>query len=220
MNGAPVTAVIINFRTPDLVRRAVESFRSFYPSLPLLLIDNGSGDDSRRILESLRALAPADTLLMLNSSNRHHGPAMDQALHSVSTPFVLFIDSDCEVFRGGFIEAMLARAGEDRHCYAMGKKVFMNDRGFDVPEGPGAHPYIRPICMLVRREMYLQLPPFERHGAPCLVNMQAAWKAGFGLIHFPVEDYVRHEGRGTASRHGYRLGWRGRLNHLMNKIGL
>ncbi len=27
-------------------------------------------------------------------------------------------------------------------------------------------------------------------------------------------------GEATASRYGYRLGWRGRLNHLMNKIGL
>ena len=220
MSDAAVTAVVINFRTPDLTRRAVGSFRSFYPSVPLLLIDNGSGDESGQTLEHLRALAPGCTSVMMNPSNRHHGPAMDQALRSVNTPFALFIDSDCEVLKGGFVEAMLARAGEDRQNYAMGKKIFMNDRGFDVPERPGAHPYIRPICMLVRREFYLRLPPFERHGAPCLANMQAALASGYGLIHFPVEEYVRHEGRGTASRHGYRLGWRGRLNHFMNKIGL
>ncbi len=220
MNASVVTAVVINFRTPDFTRRAVESFRTFYPSLPLLLIDNGSGDGSRRTLEQLRALVPGNTGLILNESNRHHGPAMDQALQSAETPFVLFIDSDCEVLQGGFVEAMVARAGEDPRTYIVGKKIFMNDRGFDVPEHPGAHAYIRPICMLVRRERYLHLPPFERHGAPCLANMRAAQASGLGLIHFPVEEYVRHEGRGTASRHGYRLGWRGRLNHFMNKIGL
>jgi len=220
MNASAVTAVVINFRTPDLARRAVESFRSFYPTLPLLLIDNGSEDDSRRTLERVRALAPVNTELILNDANRHHGPAMDQALHSVRTPYVLFIDSDCEVLHGGFVEAMLARAGQNPRIYSVGKKIFMNDRGFDVPEQPGAHPYIRPICMLVRREFYLLLPPFERHGAPCLANMRAAQASGFDLIHFPVEDYVHHEGRGTAARHGYRLGWRGRLNHFMNKIGL
>ncbi len=220
MNALSLTTVIINFKTPDLTARAVESFRSVYPSLPLLLIDNGSGDDDRRVLERLCAVAPGTTRLLLNDVNRHHGPAMDQALHEVETPFVLFIDSDCEVLRGGFAEAMLMQVGEDSRGYVVGKKIFMNDRGFDVQEQPGAHPYIRPICMLVRRELYLQLPPFERHGAPCLANMRAAQASGFGLIHFPVEEYVRHEGRGTASRHGYRLGWRGRLNHLMNKIGL
>jgi glycosyltransferase involved in cell wall biosynthesis len=220
MEASAVTAVVINFRTADLTRRAVESFRSFYPSLPLLLIDNGSGDESRRTLEQLRDRAPGSTTLILNESNRHHGPGMDQALRCIRTPFVLFLDSDCEVLRGGFAEAMLARAGEDSRNYIVGKKIFMNDRGFDVQEQPGAHAYIRPICMLVRREVYLQLPPFERHGAPCLANMRAAQASGFELIHFPVEDFVRHEGRGTASRHGYRLGWRGRLNHFMNKIGL
>ena len=220
MNPSAVTAVVINFRTPDLTRRAVESFRSFYPSPPLLLIDNGSGDESRESLEQLCSQAPDRTRLILNESNVHHGPAMDQALHLVNTPFALFLDSDCEVLRGGFVEAMLARAGEDPRNYAVGKKIFMNDRGFDILEGPGAHPYIRPICMLVRREIYLQCPPFERHGAPCLANMRAAQASGFELVSFPVEDFVRHEGRGTASRYGYRLGWRGRLNHLMNKIGL
>jgi glycosyltransferase involved in cell wall biosynthesis len=220
MNAPGVTAVVINFRTPDLTRRAVESFRSFYPALPLLLVDNGSEDESGRTLEELRAVAPEKTTLILNPSNRHHGPAMDQALRTVDTPFVLFLDSDCEVVQGGFVEAMLARATEEHRNYIVGKKIFMNDRGFDVAEESGAHPYIRPICMLVRRELYLGLPPFERHGAPCLANMRAARTTGLGLIHFPVEEFVRHEGRGTASRHGYRLGWRGRLNHLMNKIGL
>jgi glycosyltransferase involved in cell wall biosynthesis len=184
------------------------------------VIDNGSDDDSRRILEELRMQVPEATTLMFNDSNRHHGPAMDQALRIVNTPFVLFLDSDCEVLQGGLVEAMLERASDDPRSYIVGKKIYMNDRGFDVPEQPGAHPYIRPICMLVRRDMYLPLPPFERHGAPCLANMRAARESGLGLVHFPVEDYVRHEGRGTASRHGYRLGWRGRLNHFMNKIGL
>jgi len=220
MNASEITTVIINFRTPDLTRRAVGSFRLFYPSLQLLLIDNGSEDESRRTVEQLRSLAPANTEVILNASNRHHGPAMDQALRSAGRPYVLFLDSDCEVLQGGFVEAMVARAGESRRNYAVGKRIFMNDRGFDVPEHHGGHPYIRPICMLVRRELYLQLPPFERHGAPCLANMRAAQASGFALVHFPVEEYVRHEGRGTASRHGYRLGWRGRLNHFMNKIGL
>ena len=220
MTTSQVTAVVINFRTPDLTRRAIESFRSFYPAVPLVMIDNDSDDESRRILTQLRDLAPGTTRLILNESNRHHGPAMDQALRSVDSPWVLFIDSDCEVLQGGFVEAMLARAGSEPESYVVGKKIYMNDRGFDISERPGAHPYIRPICMLVRRELYLRLPPFERHGAPCLANMRVARASGCALIDFPVHEYIRHEGRGTASRHGYRLGWRGRLNHLMNKIGL
>ena len=61
--------------------------------------------------------------------------------------------------------------------------------------------FVPSVCL--SDELYLDLPPFERHGAPCLANMQAARTAGFGFIHFPVEEFVRHEGeeppRATAT---------------------
>jgi hypothetical protein len=115
---------------------------------------------------------------------------------------------------------MIALIEHDPHGYAAGKRITMNRRGFDLPEGSIGHPYLRPICLLVRRDLYLTLPPFERHGAPCLRNMIAASQRGYALLHFPVEEYILHEGRGTAYRHGYRLGWRGKVNHFLNRIGL
>ncbi len=215
-----VTAVIINFRTPDLTERAVRSFRAAYPDERLLLIDNGSDDRSVDVLQAMQHLNAACTEIIANSVNRHHGPAMDQAIRATDAPLVFFLDSDCEVIRGGFLETMVALIEADQRNYAVGKRVFMNDRGFDVNEGPGAHPYVRPICMLVRRDAYLRLPPFRKHGAPCLENFIAADHSGLALVHFPVEEYVRHEGRGTAHRHGYRLGIRGIVNHLLNRLHL
>jgi len=215
-----VTVVIINFRTPDLLRRAVSSFRTHYPAAPLLLIDNGSHDGSDIAMRELWRQSPDQTRLLLNHQNLHHGPAMDQALRHVQTPYVLFLDSDCEVLKEGLVERMIDVAHSDESHYAIGKKIFMNKRGFDVAESEDATPYIRPICMLVHRERYLSLPPFERHGAPCLTNMCAATARGLTLIHFPVEEYVVHLGRGTASIHGYRLGLRGRFNHFLNRLGL
>ena len=218
MSSPSVTAVIINFQTPDLTHRALTSFRRFYPSTPLLIIDNGSADQSPDLLPRLDPLGPTE--LLLNAANLHHGPAMDQALRRITTEFVLFLDSDCEVIGGGFVERMSAALLHDARNYAAGKRIVMNARGFDVGTSAGAHPYIRPICMMVRRELYLQLPPFEKHGAPCLANMIAATDRGLQLVHIPIEEYVRHDGRGTAARFGYRLGLKGRLNHLLNRLGL
>lgn len=219
-DSSPVTAVIINFRTPELTRHAVETLRMRYASLPLLLIDNGSGPASEAELLRLREGSPGRTELLLNPKNIHHGPAMDQALHHLHSRFILFIDSDCEIRREGFVEHMTRIADRDPEVYAVGKLIYMNARGFDIEQSPGAHAYIRPICMMVNREVYLRLPPFERHGAPCLKNMIAASASGLKLVHFPVEDYVRHEGRGTAARFGYRLGVKGKVNHLLNRFGL
>jgi len=214
------TAVIINFRTPSLTRRAFATLRSFYPDLPILLIDNGSGDSSLEELSQLARDNPERTTLLANRRNIHHGPAMDQALATVPSQYVLFLDSDCAVLRGGFLEEMVELCNRKAARYAVGKMTWMNGRGFDVAEHAGGHPYIRPICMLIKRELYLELPPFERHGAPCLRNMLAAREKKLELVDFPIEDYVRHVGRGTAERHGYRLGLRGRLNHILNRIGL
>jgi glycosyltransferase involved in cell wall biosynthesis len=220
MSSLSVTAIIINFQTPDLTRRAVMSFRYFYPSLPLLVIDNGSTGDSPRSLAQITADAGGPTDILFNSTNLHHGPAMDQAVRHITSDFALFLDSDCEVVAGGFVENMAASLHETDHHYAAGKMIFMNDRGFDVPRSTTAHPYIRPICLMVKRNLYLRLPPFQKHGSPCLDNMVAATDAGFTLVDVPVEEYIRHKGRGTAGRFGYRLGWKGRMNHLLNRLGL
>jgi glycosyltransferase involved in cell wall biosynthesis len=215
-----VTAVSVNYRTPDLITRAVRSLREHYPHLPLLLIDNGSGDESVDRLMELQAAHPDVTDLVLNTGNRHHGPAMDQALRTVDTPLVLFLDSDIVVRRGGFVEAMARALAGTPRSYAAGKRIWMNRRGFDVDESAGGIPYLRPICLMVRRPVYLTLPGFRRHGAPCLVNMRAAHRQNLELIPFPVDDYVEHTGRGTAGRHGYHLGLRGKVNHLLNSLGV
>jgi hypothetical protein len=218
----PVTGVIINYRTPDLVERSISTFRSFYPNVSLLLIDNGSNDGhSVAVLNEWKSRHPRQTELLFNSKNLHHGPAIDQAMRHASTPFLLFLDSDCEVLKGGFIERMLDQAASSPLHYAIGKRVWMDHRGFDLPPGAQkAIPYIRPICMLLRRDTYVSLPKARRHGTPCLANLREAVRRGYLLLDFPVEEYVRHKGRGTAARFGYQLGWRGKLNYALHKLGL
>ena len=215
---AELAAAIVHYRTPDLLARAVASFRTFYPNTHLLLIDNGSTVQTAEVLNSLISrYGPGEVLS--NSANLHHGPAMHQALSTLKTPLALVFDSDVVVLRGGMIERMEALLAADPLVYAVGQMTWMDDRGFDLPEASGGHPYIRPVCMLLRRDLYHSLPPFERHGAPCLRNMVAAVERGYRLLDFPTAEFIRHDGRGTATRHGYRLGLRGRINHLLHRLG-
>jgi glycosyltransferase involved in cell wall biosynthesis len=217
----PVTMVIVNHRTPDLLRQSADSLKRYYPSLPLHLVDNGSGDDSVRVMEEFAARFPDSTSLQFNRRNIHHGPAMDQALRRLESPYVLFFDSDSTMIRGGIVEVMLQQLEARSEHYIAGQQIYLDRRGFDVTmETPGAISYIRPICMLVKSELYLTLPPFERHGAPCLRNVVAAQERGLKLVQVPIDEFVQHRGRGTAGRHGYALGWRGKLNHLLHKLGV
>lgn len=216
----PITAVIINYQTPDLTKTALTSFRKFYPQIPILLIDNGSKDNSQEVLKRIVDSHPDLIKFVTNKKNLHHGPAMHQAVGILKNEFMLFFDSDCEVIKGGFIEVMLKELESDDKNYAAGKLIHMNKRGFDVEPSVASIKYIRPICMMIRRSLYKDLEPFQHHGAPCLKNMIAANERGYHLIDFNIEDYVNHKGRGTASRFGYNLGLRGKLNFILNKVGL
>ncbi len=215
-----VTVVIINYQTPDLTRHAITSFRKFYPNVQLILIDNGSRDESVKILTDIQSTQSATTKLVLNKTNNHHGPAMHQAINLCSSDLVLFLDSDCEVLLGGFIEAMIELIEQDKQNYAVGKTEFLNERGFLVKPNQKRIRYIRPICMLVRKTLYNALPPFQLHGAPCLANMKEAAERNFGLIEFDIHKFIFHKGRGTASKFGYGLGIRGKVNYLLNKLNM
>jgi glycosyltransferase involved in cell wall biosynthesis len=126
-----VSAVIVNYRTPELTVRCAESFLARYPHVPLLVIDNGSGDGSA---DALRRLAEAhDTVrAILNPENRFHGPALDQGIRACETPYVLALDSDCEVVRGEFLEPMAALLEEEPDAYAAGAVQTLDGFGYEV----------------------------------------------------------------------------------------
>jgi glycosyltransferase involved in cell wall biosynthesis len=211
-----VSAAVVNFQTPDLIETAVRSFHEQYPSVRLLVVDNGSTDASRDVIRSVAAdLGEAIQPLLLDH-NRFHGPAMHLAIESLTTRFAYVFDSDTKTERGGFLEAMVdACAGET--IYGAGKVVRANRRGFASPRGI---PVLASAFMLLKRDLYLSLPPFIHHGLPALRNFQAAAERGYELAAFPIEDYVTHYGRGTAERFGYGLGVRSRIDYVLNKLGL
>lgn len=209
------TALIVNYGTPDLTRAAVWSLRSLYPQLPIVVVDNGSPDDSRERLAALAGEAGGVTLFT-PASNLHHGPGLDFGIRRITTPWVLTFDSDCVAYRGGFLEGMHEAAGREPAAYMVGQLHQVSDDGFDVPAG---HPYVHPKCALVRRDAYLLLPPFERHGAPCLANEREALRQQLALLPYPVREYVLHIGEGTVRRYGYRLGAGGRLARAKRLLG-
>ena len=203
-----VTAIVVNYGTPDLTRATVWALRSFYPELRILVVENASPDGSAGKLAVLAAEVGATEILQ-QRANIHHGPAMDLAVRRVETEWALLVDSDCVVYRDGAVEALL-EAAINGGAYMAGRLHYIDVDGF---EG-GPHPYVHPHFALVRRDAYLLLPPFERHGAPCARNERASVQAGLRLVHVPVNEWVLHLGEGTVRRYGYRLPATSRLRYL------
>jgi GT2 family glycosyltransferase len=210
-------SVVINYQTPALLKVAVRSFRKFYPSCPLLIVDNGSKDGSRSEIERLQSEEPDHTWTLFLPENIHHGPAMDHALRVVKEEFVFFLDSDTEAHGGGFLESMMNTLRSEESAYAAGVVQAVNHRGF---RAEGGTPVVQSAYFMLKRSLYFKFPPFEHHGQPTLKNFSAATSQGYLLKDFPVCDYIHHLGRGTASRFGYALGWRGKLDFILNKLRL
>lgn len=213
-----VTALVINYRTPDLTRRCLESLRRFYPRLPVLVIENGSTDVPDEYLNALvNGLGEIDCLA--NQQNIFHGPALDQGIRRCRTPRVLTLDSDVQIVKGGFLEKMQTYFAQDADLYALGKVVAMDPFGYEAPQsGRGRFLYVRPNCMLLDRNKYLVLKPFIHHGSPGIRNMRHAQRRGFKLADFPTEEYIHHLGRGTCSRYGYGLGLRHTVENVLHRI--
>lgn len=211
-----IQAVIVNYGTPDLTRRAVWSLLSLYRDLEILVVDNRSPDDSvARLSDEFERRTTVR--ISANESNIHHGPAMDAAVRQSAHEWVLLFDSDAIAYRAGLVEGMLDTA-RIHSAYMVGELCFVDEGGFNVGSGQTGYPYVHPKCALVRRSVYLDLPSFERHGAPCLANQQAAKARGLQLAHFPVDDFVFHQGRGTVSEYGYGLGWRSRAASVWRRL--
>jgi hypothetical protein len=212
-----ITAVVVNYRTPDLVAQAVGSFRRFYPTVPVVIIDNGSGGGSRKVIERLVGEAPLIVSSAYLDENIFHGPAMDLGMTASDREAVLFLDSDTRTERHGFLEQMLEMLVESDRVFAVGKTALVNKRGFVSKNGV---PVPLSAYMLVRRSLYLQLPPFEHHGLPVLKSCREAAARGLEIRDFPVDEYIEHFGRGTAGEFGYGLGLRSRIDFLLNRLGL
>ncbi|MDQ3822498.1 MAG: glycosyltransferase [Actinomycetota bacterium] len=213
-----LTTIVVNFRTLAQTRTCLTTLRAAYPTLKVLVIDNGSADEST---EYLRELDAADRLVrvVFNETNVFHGPALDQGMREAETHLVFLLDSDCEILHGGFLEPLVGEFVRDPLLYAIGKRGYANRYGYGpISRNERWTHYVHPFAAVLDRRKYFALPPFVHHGAPLYRNMWGATRAGYHLRHVTIEDHVRHHRRTTASVHGYGYGRRLRLQAHLNGI--
>lgn len=196
-----ITAIVVNYKTVNLVKKAVKSFRRYYPTIPLILIDNNSQDGSTDWAGRQRG---KHTQVLINNHNIGHGPALHQGIMQAKTRYVFTFDSDVVFNRGGFLEKM-----QEQKIYAIGWLRFVNHNGVSSKSKNAVWlcPYIHPYAALYDRKIYLTLAPFNHKGAPCVANMHDAKKKEIQVASFPIENYVTHLVAGT--RRMYKGHWDG-----------
>lgn len=198
-----VTVVSINYCTKALTYEARRTMMLYYPKIPIILIDNGSKDESTAFVKAVGEIH-SNIISILNDKNTGHGPAMNQGIRLAKTPYVFLYDSDASLRRAGLLEAMLAEFEKNpKKLYALGwlRKV---DKWSGVPMKAKGMPYVHPHAAMLDRGKFLQLEPMESSGAPCTANARSALARNFELRDFPVQKYVRHLIAGTRRMfHGH-----------------
>src|SRR5262245_39049488 len=105
-SGPDLSILVVNWNGAALVRRAIEAvFAAVKRPYELIVVDNGSVDDSRATLEALAAGRGA-VRLVFNPGNYGFAHANNQAYAMSRGRFILLLNSDV-VLAEGALEAMI-----------------------------------------------------------------------------------------------------------------
>ena len=159
-----VTALTVNYNTPDLLENLLSSFRKFY-DIPFLVIDGSEEVNFEKIKEYSNRF---NALIIHFPFNIHHGPGMAYGIRNIKTEQILLLDSDVEILRSGFIEDLQNKLLPE--SYGIGCVGTVNENGVDAPTG---FRYLHPSCALLNTEIVLKYPLPVKHGAPMIEAMKA-----------------------------------------------
>lgn len=208
MGRAKFEVISVNYNTPDLLERMIESFRQF-EEYHILIID---GSDREPYISQTRAVCEKYPKLRLKQLgyNIHHGRGLDYGIRQSSYDYCLCCDTDVELIDNSIFDYF-----DYRYKFiGFGEKVKAN--GKPASNRETALNYLHPRFLLLDRKYYLQNAKnfkFIHHGAPAIEIMKYLHKSALrdelglclsekGLYR---EKFFKTEGRGTVDRFDYNL---------------
>lgn len=200
-----ITALTINYNTPDLLERLLGSFRKFY-DIPFVVVDGSDPVNYRKIIGYRKKYK---VKIVHFPYNIHHGPGMAFGINYIQSPQIILLDSDLVVKRRGFLEDLKAKLRPD--AYGIGDIQIINEFGMNVLEGIK---YLHPACALINRNIVMRYSLPSLHGAPLIKAMKEIHNSGFSeklLIHEPwvtndfrnpKKRFISHDWQGTVLKTG------------------
>jgi GT2 family glycosyltransferase len=217
--AARVTVVSVTHRSADAIAGFLDSLP---PGLPLIIVDNASGDGTA---DRIASAAPRARIIR-NSVNRGFGAGCNAGLDAARTEFVLLLNPDARLAPGA-IETLVAAADAWPDAAILAPSITAEDgrrvRSWDVaqqrrrslprrrdtepwPDGPVCVDFASGAAMLLRRAHALRFDEslflFYEDDAICA----QARARGLAVIHVPGAR-VAHAG-GRSSVPSLRIRWR------------
>jgi len=193
-----VSMVVLNRDGAHLLRRLLRGLveRTDYPRFELILIDNGSGDDSLDFIR--RVEAPFPISIVANPHNESFSDACNQGAELAQGELLLFLNNDVEPFEPGWLSELVgclrsSGAGavaatlvclEEEHERSFAFGYGVQHRGLDFREEGGMiHPALRgwEADPLDERFGEDEEPPAV--AAACMLVERAAYERVIGFTH-------------------------------------
>ncbi|MCJ7812458.1 glycosyltransferase [bacterium] len=195
-----ITALTVNYNTPDFLERLLISFRKYY-DLSFVVIDGS--DESQ--YQKIKSFPDKYQITLIHFGyNIHHGPGLAYGINYIETEQILLLDSDLIVLKNGFVEDLQSKLRPD--SYGIGDVQTVDERGFNAKSGIK---YLHPACALINRKIVLKYAPPVKHGAPMIEAMKEITTNILQHEHWVANDfrsvkkvYVSHDWMGTVNRTG------------------
>jgi GT2 family glycosyltransferase len=127
MEEPRVTVIIVNHNRAALLERCLRSLLAPQGAeFEVIVVDNGSGDDSAEVVERFAAEAPFPVRLIRNEANLGFCAANNQAIRASQAPFVALLNNDAEA-EPGWLGALLEAFADPRVGMAASKILVYED---------------------------------------------------------------------------------------------
>jgi GT2 family glycosyltransferase len=235
--GSSVTAIVVAHDSAEVLPACLAALAA--EGVPVIVVDNASGDASARIAREQGATVIA------NAANEGYGRANNRGVAACTTPYVLIVNPDVEM-RPGAVAALLAAAERypDAALFAPrivepSGRIFLQPRSLlspphlnrsgamAIPEGDACLPFLSGACLLIRREAFRALGGFD----PAIFLFyedddlcRRLRDAGHALIHVYGAEAGHGRGRSSAASPARRFKARWHLawseGYVARKFGL
>ena len=184
-----VPIVVVNYNGAELLKKYLQSvLKTKYPYKDVVVIDNGSTDDSVDYVKSLG--------VKLIRLDKNYGPAYARnvALRTFKTQFVAFLDNDVET-PPDWLDPLLETIRSDEKVAAV-QSLYTE---WPYGEEPRPIPWFSTAAALTRREALLKVGGFDEHYFFYWEDVDLSWRlwrAGYRILMVP-KSKVYHEAHGT-----------------------